>query len=342
MMNLTGKRIVMTGATGFIGRHVAAQLLEQGAIVFAVVRPESKQKEQLPVHANLHLLPGTMADAEQFVDELQTADCFLHFAWGGVNRQEIDSPTVQAANVSDSLACVRAAHQLGCQVFMDAGSRVEYGITDDGIMEESVECQPVNAYGAAKLEFYQKAWKLCKDWQMTYYHLRFFSVYGLGDHPWSIISTLVRELPLGNTVSLSACRHCWNFMDIADAARAVVELYRFSDGHAGETHIVNVAGSDTRVLKEFVEEIHSLCDNCGNLEYGSFAQAKEGALSICPTIGQLQKLTDGTWQEKISFTAGIRRMLNQSGMDTANRNQTQEPDTNGDEDEEDQCADTLL
>lgn len=309
MTELTGKTIVMTGATGFIGRHVARLLLDEGAKVYALVRAESRQKAWLPVHERFHLLEGAMEDIETVVEPLGQADAFFHFAWGGVNRAEIDDPAVQAANVAGSLACVRAAHRLGCSIFMDAGSRVEYGITPDGVMEESMECHPVNAYGQAKLEFFRQAAPLCAEWGMTCYHLRFFSVYGTGDHPWSIISTLVRELPRGNRVQLSACRHRWNFMDIADAARAVVELYRYSDAHRGEIHTVNVASTDTRILREFVEEIHSLCGGSGELAYGTFEQAKEGALSICPQTEVLCRLTGGSWQEALCFADGIRRML---------------------------------
>lgn len=309
MINLEGQRIVMTGATGFIGRNVARYLLEQGAEVFALVRAESKQRKLLPSHPRLTIVDGSMSQAEDCVSQIGYADGFLHFAWGGVNREEIDSPIVQAANVEGSMTCLRAAHMLGCRVFIDAGSRVEYGITTDGTMEETMECSPVNAYGRAKLEFAEKAEKFCRQHQMTFYHLRFFSVYGTGDHPWSIISTLVRELPLDHTVSLSACLHRWNFMDISDASRAVAELYRFSDLHQGECYRINVASEDTRVLREFVEEIHQICHHCGKLEYGTFVQAKEGALSVCPKVQLLKQLTEGTWQEQVSFEKGIRRML---------------------------------
>lgn len=312
MINLTGKRIVITGATGFIGRNVAAQLLAQGAEVFALVRLESKNRALLPVHENLHEIFCCLADVERCVGEIGNADAFLHFAWSGVNRGEIDSPIVQANNISGSLSCVHAAKALGCRVFMDAGSRVEYGIQPDGVMSEDRECQPVNAYGRAKLEFYHQAVPLCRKYGMTYYHLRFFSVYGTGDHEWSIISTLVRDLPLGRTVSLSACRHRWNFMHIDDAARAVAELYRFSDEHEGESRIVNVASKDTRVLREFVEEIYDICEKNGELEFGTFVQAKEGALSICPTVEILEKLTGETWKEQIPFADGIRGMIDAS------------------------------
>lgn len=310
MTEIKGKRIVITGATGFIGRNTAKMFLEHGAEVFVLVRPNSKQKALLPQHENLHVVDGGLAEVMEAVTQIDHADAFLHFAWGGVNREEIDSPAVQKQNIDWSLDCVEAAGRLGCAIFMDAGSRVEYGIKEDGIMSEHMSCEPVNEYGKAKLAFYQQAKPLCQKWNMTYYHLRFFSVYGTGDHPWSIISTLVRDLPLGKTVSLSACMHRWNFMEIEDASRAILELYRFSDAvEQGHSEIVNIASEDTRRLREFVETIHTLSEKRGQLEYGTFVQAKEGALSICPTVDVLKRLTGNTWKERVSFEDGIRRML---------------------------------
>ena len=308
-------RIVITGATGFIGSYLAALFLREGAEVFALSRPDSPNLKALPVHENLHIVPWSMDRAGDCVSQIGSADAFFHFAWGGVNRQEIDSPQVQAKNVAGSLECIRAAKELGCTMFMDAGSRVEYGLTD-GFMQEDIDCHPVNQYGKAKWEFYQKAAPLCTDLGLHYVHLRFFSVYGTGDHPWSIISTLVRELPAGNKVSLSACRHQWNFMYIDDAVEAVYELYEQlpQSADAGVkknglvSTIVNIASKDTRVLKDFVEEIHSIAGGAGELEYGTFVQAKEGALSIKPDISRLTLLTSG-WQERFTFRQGIEIMM---------------------------------
>ena len=142
---------------------------------------------------------------------------------------------------------------------------------------------------------------------MAFFHLRFFSVYGPGDHPWSIISTLTRELPRGEKVSLSACRHLWNFMYIQDAVQAVYELYRHS--HENPSAIVNVAGGDTRPLKAFVEEIHEIAGGRGELEYGTFVQAKEGAPDIRPDISRLLAFTRGDWKEEYSFRRGIEEMM---------------------------------
>ena len=216
------ENIVITGATGFLGSHLAQWFLEQGDRVYALVRPGSAKLQYLPEHRNLIPVYGTMEEAADCVEEIGHADAWFHFAWGGVNREEIDSPEVQARNVSGSLECVRTAARLGCGMFMDAGSRVEYGAVD-GVMREDVECHPINQYGRAKWEFYQKAAPLCRKLGLNYFHLRFFSVYGYGDHPWSIISTLVRDLRQDKKVSLSARLHQWNFMYLEDADPSAYE-----------------------------------------------------------------------------------------------------------------------
>ena len=305
-------RIVITGATGFLGSNLARLFLEQGAQVYALVRPGSAHLGALPQHENLHLVYKSLSQVLDSVPEIKAADGFFHFAWGGVNRQEIDSPAVQEANVSGSLDCVKAAHLLGCSVFMDAGSRVEYGVTDLPMTEE-MECRPVNEYGKAKLRFYREAEPLCRQYGLTYYHLRFFSVYGYGDHPWSIISTLVRDLPLGKTVSLSPCLHKWNFMYIHDAVEAVKALYETGKRERVRekkgSWCVNIASQDTRVLRCFVEEVQEIAGGRGGLEFGTFQQAKEGALSICPDVSRLKELTGDRFLERYTFRQGIKEMM---------------------------------
>ena len=159
-------RVVITGATGFIGSNLARVFLEQGSMCtpwcvripfiwtpFLFMRDCIQWPATWPMFWNASLRW-----------DMQTA--FSIWPGGGVNREEIDSPEVQARNVAGSLDCVEAAGRLGCRVFMDAGSRVEYGAVD-GIMEEEAPCRPINEYGKAKWEFYQKAAPFAAVWAFT-------------------------------------------------------------------------------------------------------------------------------------------------------------------------------
>ena len=314
------ERIVITGATGFLGKNLTKKFCENGYEVWVLVRPESKSKDKLNEFGDrVHVLECSIYDTDRIKNVIKSSDAWFHFAWGGVNREEIDSSEVQNQNIRMSLCAIQAAKILGCKVFMDAGSRVEYGVTDK-IMKESLECHPVNEYGKAKLEFYREAVEACKKADMKYCHLRFFSVYGYGDHPWSIISTLLHELPLGNKVKLSACEHKWNFMYIDDAIDAVYALYlAVIRNHTFENGIFNIASADTRKLKEFVIEIHKILKEEGSLEFGIFVQAKEGALSIIPDITALQEITAG-WKEQYIFEKGIKETIRKGISETNEKN----------------------
>lgn len=318
------ERIVITGATGFLGRSLARWFLDRGDLVYALLRPESQNAGLLPESENLIRVDCAMEDAKTCVEKIGRADGWFHFAWGGVNREEIDSREVQERNIKGSLACVKAASLLGCRVFMDAGSRVEYGVTRER-MGEGLCCHPVNEYGKAKLAFFEQAAPLCGKYGLRYFHLRFFSVYGHGDHPWSIISTLVRELPRGRTVDLSACLHEWNFMYVADAVEAVGRLYdEQKDGGILEGTAVNIASHDTRRLRSFVEEVREIAGGRGTLRYGAFIEAKEGALSIRPDLSRMEVLT-GRFQERYTFRRGITQMIKKEMEYVNEENQRVDP-----------------
>lgn len=314
------ERVVITGATGFLGKNLTKKFYENGYEVWALVRPESKSKDKLKEFGDkIHVLECSIYDTKKIKTVIKHANAWFHFAWGGVNRAEIDSFEVQNKNINMSLCAIQNAQLLGCEIFMDAGSRVEYGVTDK-IMKESLKCHPINAYGKAKLTFYQKAVDECKKTGMKYCHLRFFSVYGYGDHPWSIISTLLHELPQGNKVKLSACKHKWNFMYIDDAIDAVYSLYAAVVKNVSFKYgIFNVASEDTRELKEFVMEIHKILEEKGVLDFGAFVQAKEGPLSIVPDINALCQMTGG-WREQYTFEKGIKETIRKGKLETNEKN----------------------
>lgn len=129
---------------------------------------------------------------------------------------------------------------------------------------------------------------LCaKSWGFTISICGFSVSTAPGITPGSIISTLVRELPQGKSVSLSACLHQWNFMYIEDAVQAVYELYRHLPSEKDSpkiSEIVNVASRDTRVLRSFVEEVWKEAGERGSLEYGLllFRQRKGPCLCGLP------------------------------------------------------------
>lgn len=301
-------RVIVTGATSFIGAAVVRRLLNQGDEVCAVVRPGSRNMSHLREHVSGTDL-GKLQVVELDLQEIKKitgmihggADAWMHIGWDGAGSDNRTRRDVQQTNVVQSLAAVRAAAACGCRRFVFTGSQAEYGIYHSVIREDAV-CHPVSEYGKAKTDFANQAKTLCKILKIEYIHTRIFSVYGPGDHPWSLVQSCLRTWSQSGEMKLGPCTQQWNFLYIEDAAAALCHLLT-----EGEPGVYNVAGTDTRPLRSYIEEMYELCGQQGSFVYGERSQNAEGAADLMPDISKLLAKTG--WRMETSFAEGIERTL---------------------------------
>ena len=105
-------------------------------------------------------------------------------------------------------------------------------------------------------------------------------------------------------MELSECTNKWNFLHIDDAAEVTVRLAE-CELEQPQT-VVNIAGTDTRVLRDYVEEIHNLTGGLGRCAYGA-RKSVERPVDNWPDIRRLQRLTG--WSPSVSFSQGIRALI---------------------------------
>jgi nucleoside-diphosphate-sugar epimerase len=137
---------------------------------------------------------------------------------------------------------------------------------------------------------------------MEYIHTRIFSIYGPGDHPWSLVNTCLQTWQQGGDMQFGPCTQQWNFLYIEDIADALCHLLT-----EGESGCYNLAGEDTRPLRAYIEEIYELCGRRGTFTYGIRPQNAEGPADLMPDISRILERT--TWRPKVKFEDGIRAML---------------------------------
>lgn len=302
------KTAIITGGTGFLGGNLIRRLCKENYRVYAVVRPESQNLSRLPLHDNIHPVLCRLDALAENADWLPAnCDVFFHFAWSGVNRAEIDSEPVHHQNLDEAVQVLKFAVDSGARCFVDAGSRSEYG-RQTGWFKEDLSCRPQVAYGRYKLAFFRFASEYCAKRGTQYIHPRIFSVYGPGDHPWSLICSAVKHMLCDEPMSLSTCTQLWNFMDVRDAVDLILTMCeqrcKIPDGDNG---IFNVATKDIRPLRRFVEEIQAITGSHSALSFGSFEQGADSAMSICPDMTKVEQ-TFG-WKQRITFDRGIRDLI---------------------------------
>lgn len=311
--------LAVTGATSFLGTALTRELLTQGYRVYAVVRPRSANRAAFEeackgLRGRLHIIEMELEDLDRIGEKI-TSSCsvFFHFGWDGSGSTNRMNAEVQRKNAGDGIKALLGAKSLGCARFIFSGSQAEYGVCRT-VMKEDISCNPVSEYGKAKLEFGREARRLCRTWRqngeswMEYIHTRIFSVYGPGDHPWSLVNTCLDTFLRGGEMKLGACTQQWNFLYIEDLVKALLAL-AFCKEAVGDEGIFNIAGDggSTKPLRSYVEEMHRLCGGRGTYIYGELPPNAEGPANLIPDITKIMEKTG--WKPEISFEEGIKRML---------------------------------
>ncbi len=294
---------VVTGATSFLGSAVVRALLDRGCTVYGLVRPESQARAMLPIHPRFHEIRCAISETENWTEAVGKADTFFHFAWGGPGEKGRADEVVQGQSAEDALTCIRGAGMLGVSRFFLSGSQAEYGKVQ-GITTEETPCRPFSAYGKNKLRVNREGPALAATLGMEYVHARFFSVYGPHDHPYALIPSCIRCFLSDGVMELSDCTHQWNFLHVRDAAEAALRLGECA--LESDSLTVNLASTDTRPLRSFVEEIHRLAGGKGVCRYGA-RRGAEQPVDNCPDVSLLLSLTG--WHPRISFSEGITELI---------------------------------
>ena len=309
--------IVITGATGFIGKYLLKSFLSKGYSVSAVIRSEGKKSDLLEFlernNADIANLSFVISDLKELSSEMfdrPSYDAWFHLAWGGVNRDGVNDYGIQEENVVFSKQCLQCAAALKCSFFADLGSRAECP-EDARIIEETMTDASLSAYGEKKKEFYELARQFCAENSIRYVHFRVFSAFGPGDHPWSLVMTACRNFLNNEPMQFGACTQMWNYLDARDIAELVVLFYEkinedINTQESGE--IINIASSISRPLKDYVKDIYDVCSSSSQLSFGD----KEGYSSF-PSLESLKKY--GIEYHEMAFKDSIRDIIESISFD---------------------------
>lgn len=302
------KKVVITGATGAIGRALISACVKAGYEVLAVVHRESKRVSDLDNNEHCRVLRLDLCEYDLAIDEMRKQgiesddyELFFHLAWKATFGKDRDDSDMQLENVKAALAAVRFANALRCKAFIGTGSQAEYGRVE-GILSPDTPAFPETGYGIAKLCTGQLTRLACEQLGMRHIWCRVLSVYGPYDRDQTLISYVIMQMMKGEEVELSPCDQMWDYIYSDDAARAILLA-----GQKGENRKIYIIGSgEVHSLREYINKIAEIIGYEKKIRFGKRPYNDKQVMFLQADISELKKLN---YNSSVSFTDGIRKTV---------------------------------
>lgn len=240
--------VLVTGATGFVGRHLVGELLARGMTVRALARDKARAST-LPWFERVTFIAADVHDAtaEQVAAWCEDVDVLAHLAWPGL-------PDYQALfhleqNLGADYRFIKQAVLAGVPQVLVTGTCYEYG-DQSGPLDERCPARPQTAYGLAKHSLHQFLLALQRHHPFVLQWARLFYLHGAGQNPNSLLAALDRAIDQGAaTFDMSGGEQLRDFQPITTLARQLATLIarREFDG------TVNCASGQPLAVRTLVE-----------------------------------------------------------------------------------------
>lgn len=259
-------RVILTGATGFIGSYLAETLVAQGYEVIGLRRNQSDLWRLAAVQDRIQWVNTDEPDWEQRL-LAHEPEYLVHSAWLGVEAGQRDQWDSQLTNLSFTLRLLQLVAQGPLKKVVVLGSQAEYG-SFEGRIDEQQPANPTVAYGAVKLATLDLLRAFCQARGIEWYWLRVFAVFGPREDPHWFISFVAASLLKQEAPNLTACEQRYDYFFVEDLARSIVQTLPAPVGRSG---VYNISSDRATSLKEIVELIRALTNSNITANYGAVA-----------------------------------------------------------------------
>jgi len=299
---LKGARVLLTGASGFVGGHVARQAITAGVEVIALGRREGPAGTRF-CQADLADGPAVEAAVRQIAPDL-----LIHLASPGVAHGTADFATILNSLMTGGAALLRGTAALA-QVphFVQAGSGLEYTSQQRPLREDDPIVPSASSYGAAKAA----ASALLGGFQgaVPITLVRPFNVYGAGDSAPRIGNTIVDKALAGEPIETSPGEQLRDFLHVDDLGRLFWELA--ADPVTNDRFVcINAGSGQPRRLRDYIETIATGLELHGikpRIEFGKLPYRPGEPMMAVPDLTQQQQIND--WRAQIDFARGVANFV---------------------------------
>lgn len=307
-MNLEERRVLVTGATGFIGSHLTRRLAGDGAEVYVLIRPGSDAiyPRLKDVWGDINIIKADLKSVEGLEYALSgiEPEIIYHLAaYTNVGRSLEHAKECIQTNIHGTVNLLSALEKVDYERFIHTGTNEEYGDNKVPFREDMKE-KPTSPYSVSKCASEMFCLMHHKAYGRPILILRPFNAYG----PWQscnrIIPEVIMSSLLGEEIKMTGGEQTREFNYIDDIVEG---LTKASDNKKAIGEIINIGCGEEYSVREVVEKTVGLVGNNNKILFGALPYRPNEIWRMFCDNSKAREILK--WEPDYTLEAGLKKTI---------------------------------
>ncbi len=306
------KKVLVTGAAGFIGSHLMQLCVEKGLALKALVRYNSKNQwgwlEDCDVKNDVEIITGDIRDYDSVSKAIKGCDAVFHLAaLIGIPYSYVSPLAYIKTNIEGTYNILEAAKEHDLKEILITSTSETYGTAQYVPINEQHPLVAQSPYAASKIAADQLALSYYRSFGLPVKVVRPFNTYGPRQSARAIIPTIIVQALSGQKqIKLGNLNPTRDFTFVRDTAQAFWEIYQASDVLG---QVLNVGWGQEISVADLVKEIGALTNcNIQAISQDQRMRVKESEVErLCADSTKLQKFTH--WKPQVDLKSGLKETI---------------------------------